>query len=109
MTKIAISIASDHGGYPLKKNLIKIIQDEGYNVIDKGAYNYNPEDDYPDFAKLVAESVQSGETNKGIILCDDYDLTYAPGVKKAIDEYILSKNFNLKILCSRFAEITLRN
>tara|TARA_Y100001936_G_C15779338_1_gene510582 strand:- start:93 stop:551 length:459 start_codon:yes stop_codon:yes gene_type:complete len=69
MTKIAISIASDHGGYPLKKNLIKIIQDEGYNVIDKGAYNYDPEDDYPDFAKLVAESVQSGETNKGIILC----------------------------------------
>ena len=53
MTKIAISIASDHGGYPLKKNLIKIIQDEGYNVIDKGAYNYDPEDDYPDFAKLV--------------------------------------------------------
>jgi len=69
MTKIKISIASDHGGYPLKKDLLKIIQAEGYNVIDKGAYNYNPEDDYPDFAKLVAESVQSGETNKGIILC----------------------------------------
>ena len=69
MTKIKISIASDHGGYPLKKDLLKIIKAEGYNVIDKGAYNYNPEDDYPDFAKLVAESVQSGETNKGIILC----------------------------------------
>ena len=69
MTKIKISIASDHGGYPLKKDLLKIIQAEGYNVIDKGAYNYDPDDDYPDFAKLVAESVQSGETNKGIILC----------------------------------------
>ena len=44
--------------------------------------------------------------NNGIILCDDYDLTYAPGVKKAIDEYVLLNNFNLKILCSRFAEIT---
>ena len=44
--------------------------------------------------------------NKGVILCDDYDLTYAPGVKKAIDEYVLLNNFNLKILCSRFAEIT---
>jgi|TARA_B110000014_G_C20042871_1_gene542137 hypothetical protein len=42
----------------------------------------------------------------GVILCDDYDLSYAPGVKKAIDEYILLNNFNLRILCSRFAEIT---
>ena len=44
--------------------------------------------------------------NNGIILCDDYNLTYAPGVKKAIDEYVLEKKFNLKILNSRFAEIT---
>ena len=44
--------------------------------------------------------------NKGIVLCDDYDLTYASGVKKAIDEYVSNNNFNLKILNSRFAEIT---
>ena len=44
--------------------------------------------------------------NNGIVLCDDYDLTYAPGVKKAIDEYVLLNNFNLRILSSRFAEIT---
>tara|TARA_Y100000590_G_scaffold429557_1_gene542244 strand:+ start:841 stop:1494 length:654 start_codon:yes stop_codon:yes gene_type:complete len=44
--------------------------------------------------------------NRGVILCDDYDLTYAPGVKKAIDEYVLLNNFNLQILHSRFAEIT---
>ena len=44
--------------------------------------------------------------NDGIILCDDYNLSYAPGVKKAIDDYVLEKNFNLKILNSRFAEIT---
>ena len=43
--------------------------------------------------------------NGGIILCDDYNLSYAPGVKKAIDDYVLEKNFNLKILNSRFAEI----
>ena len=76
MTKIKISIASDHGGYSLKKDLLKIIKDEGYNVIDKGAYNYDPDDDYPDFAKLVAESVQSGETNKGIILCGSGAVSY---------------------------------
>jgi len=47
--------------------------------------------------------------NKGTILCDDYNLTYAPGVKKAIDEYALVMNFDLKIYNSRFAEITKKN
>ena len=44
--------------------------------------------------------------NKGTILCDDYNLTYAPGIKKAIDEYIDNNNLNLRILNDRFAEIT---
>ena len=52
--------------------------------------------------KNLTEVIQ----NNGIILCDDYDLAYAPGVKKANDEYLLLNNFNLKILKSRFAEIT---
>ena len=43
---------------------------------------------------------------KGTILCDDYDLTYAPGVKKAIDEFVRKNNFNCKILLEgRFAII----
>ena len=44
--------------------------------------------------------------NNGIILCDDYNLSYVPGVKKAIDEYIFKNNFKLNILHSRFAQIT---
>jgi len=44
--------------------------------------------------------------NYGTILCDDYNLTYAPGIKKAIDEFALKYDFNLKILNDRFAEIT---
>ena len=44
--------------------------------------------------------------NDSVILCDDYDLNYTPGVKKAVDEYVLLNNFSLKILNSRFAEIT---
>ena len=43
--------------------------------------------------------------NNGIILCDDYNLSYASGVKKAIDEYVSNNNFSLKIFKSRFAEI----
>ncbi len=42
----------------------------------------------------------------GTVLCDDYDLTYAPGVKKAIDEFISINNFNSRIICNeRFAVI----
>ena len=52
------------------------------------------------------KSLRNIVLNKGVILCDDYDLTYAPGVKKAIDEYVLLNNFKLRILHSRFAEIT---
>ena len=44
--------------------------------------------------------------NNGTILCDDYNLSYAPGVKKAIDEYVKDNNFNCEILNkSRFAKI----
>ena len=53
------------------------------------------------------KNLRSIVLNKGVILCDDYDLTYAPGVKKAIDEYVLLNNFKLRILHSRFAEITI--
>ena len=44
--------------------------------------------------------------NNGTILCDDYNLSYAPGVKDAIDTFVATKKFNLRVLCSRFAEIT---
>ena len=44
--------------------------------------------------------------NHGTILCDDYNLSYAPGVKKAIDEYVKIKNYRCEILHnSRFAKI----
>ena len=44
--------------------------------------------------------------NNGVILCDDYDLSYAPGVKKAIDEFSLKNNLKCQIICNnRFAKI----
>ena len=44
--------------------------------------------------------------NNGTVLCDDYNLSYAPGVKKAIDEYIKNKDYRCEILQnSRFAKI----
>ena len=44
--------------------------------------------------------------NNGTILCDDYDLTYASGVKEAIDEFTTKNKLNCSILCNnRFAKI----
>ncbi|MDC1155609.1 class I SAM-dependent methyltransferase [Candidatus Pelagibacter sp.] len=44
--------------------------------------------------------------NLGTVLCDDYNLSYAPGVKNAIDEYVRDKNYKCEILHnSRFAKI----
>ena len=51
------------------------------------------------------ESLTEVINNNGVILCDDYDLSYAPGIKRAVDDYIFEKKFNLQILKSRFAEI----
>ena len=44
--------------------------------------------------------------NNGVVLCDDYNLGSALGVKKAIDEYVLSNKYNCEIVCDgRFARI----
>ena len=47
--------------------------------------------------------------NNGIILCDDYDLSFAPGVKKAVDEFVLENNLDCQIICNkRFAKIQIK-
>jgi len=44
--------------------------------------------------------------NNGVILCDDYDLTYAPGVKQAIDKFVIENKFKCQTMCNnRFAKI----
>ncbi len=64
-----IFIGTDHAGYVLKEKLLSFLKLQGYEVIDKGAYEYNEEDDYPDFVVPVAREVSKDPNNvKGIIL-----------------------------------------
>jgi ribose 5-phosphate isomerase B len=44
-----IGIAADHGGFPLKEQLVIRLKSAGHEVADFGAYQLTPEDDYPDF------------------------------------------------------------
>ena len=43
--------------------------------------------------------------NNGTILCDDYNLSQAPGVKQAIDEFVNENNLKSEIIFERFAKI----
>ena len=63
-----ISIACDHGGYELKENLKKWLEDSNYEVIDYGTYN-TESCDYPDFGRLAAEAVANKTVDKGIVIC----------------------------------------
>jgi len=82
--------------------LKKISLDEfDYVFLDGGHKFETVKNDLENLTKVVM--------NNGTILCDDYDLSYAPGVKNAINQYVKEKNFSLKILHSRFAEITKKN
>tara|TARA_Y100001970_G_C14050524_1_gene758670 strand:+ start:79 stop:702 length:624 start_codon:yes stop_codon:yes gene_type:complete len=80
-------------------NILREISDKFDYVFLDGGHDYNT-------VKNDLDNLTYVVNNKGTILCDDYNLTYAPGVKKAINEYVSKKKFSLKILNSRFAEIT---
>ncbi|MFA6094861.1 MAG: RpiB/LacA/LacB family sugar-phosphate isomerase [Candidatus Paceibacterota bacterium] len=65
-----ILFASDHAGYELKEKLVSFVEHElGFEVVDKGAFSCNQDDDYPDIIKLVAEEVSHNpDESMGIVL-----------------------------------------
>lgn len=64
-----IFIGTDHAGYVLKEELVKALTAQGHEVVDKGAFQYEEGDDYPDFVIPVAEAVSKDPDNtRGIVL-----------------------------------------
>ena len=65
-----IYIGADHRGFKLKETLKQFLHDSGYTVNDMGNTQYDENDDYPDFAKLVAQKVSADPQNsRGIVIC----------------------------------------
>ena len=64
-----VAVACDHGGFPLKEDILTVIKLAGHNPEDLGAYDLDPGDDYPHFAERVGRAVQSGEAERGIVIC----------------------------------------
>ena len=63
-----VYLGTDHAGFELKEKLKIYLHELGYQVEDQGAYSLEPEDDYPDYIKVVAKMVQGDEGSRGIIL-----------------------------------------
>jgi len=63
-----IAVGTDHGGYLLKETIIAVISETGHEALDFGT---DSEDgvDYPDFAEKVGRAIQSGEADRGIVIC----------------------------------------
>ncbi len=64
-----LGIAADHGGFELKEKLSGRLRDAGHELMDFGARELNPDDDYPDFAIPLGRAVASGKVDRGVAIC----------------------------------------
>ena len=93
------------------KNNVSLIKGNSNNVlkkIDMSQINYVFLDGGHDYSTVLNDLNCCKEVinNNGTVLCDDYDLSYAPGVKQAIKDFISENNFKCSIICNdRFAKI----
>ena len=55
-----VGIATDHGGFGLKNELVEQLRAAGHEAVDFGACAQNPDDDYPDFVIPLAQAVARG-------------------------------------------------
>jgi ribose 5-phosphate isomerase B len=64
-----IGIATDHGGFDLKEELLKQLREAGHEVVDFGAHGLNQGDDYPDYVVPLAEAVAAQKVDRGVAIC----------------------------------------
>lgn len=64
-----IGIATDHGGFALKKEVITQLTQAGHEVVDFGAYQLAETDDYPDYVEPLARAVADGKVDRGVAIC----------------------------------------
>ena len=64
-----LGIATDHGGFSLKEDLVARLRAAGHDVVDFGAETLRPDDDYPDFVVPLAQAVVAGRVERGIAVC----------------------------------------
>jgi len=64
-----VGIATDHGGFGLKQELLAQLRASGHEVVDFGAHSLEPGDDFPDFVIPLAQAVAAGRVDRGVAVC----------------------------------------
>jgi ribose 5-phosphate isomerase B len=64
-----VGIATDHGGFNLKEELVTYLRKSGHEVVEYGAVALAPGDDYPDYVIPLAQAVADGKVERGIAIC----------------------------------------
>jgi ribose 5-phosphate isomerase B len=105
-----LGIATDHGGFALKKDLMTRLRAAGHEVVDFGADVLDPNDDYPDFVTPLARAVAAGKVERGIAVCGSgagasICANKVPGVRAALinDHFSAAQaveDDHLNILCT---------
>jgi ribose 5-phosphate isomerase B len=65
---VNIALASDHGGFDLKEDVVRFLNERGHHVVDVGCFSEESVD-YPDFAQLAIEEIAAGKCQVGILIC----------------------------------------
>ena len=63
-----IAVGFDHAGFPLKQTVLDTVRVAGHEVIDMGTNSAEPVD-FPDYSEKVGRAIQSGEADRGILVC----------------------------------------
>ena len=64
-----VGIATDHGGFNLKEELVTYLRKAGHEVVEYGAGALTPGDDYPDYVIPLAQAVADGKVERGVAIC----------------------------------------
>jgi ribose 5-phosphate isomerase B len=64
-----VGIATDHGGFGLKEEMVRQLRAAGHDVVDFGAHRPTDGDDYPDYVLPLARAVASFEVERGVAIC----------------------------------------
>ena len=104
-----VGIATDHGGFALKQELVERLHAAGYEVIEFGANAMNSADDYPDYVVPLARAVAAGTVDRGLAVCGSgvgasVCANKIPGVRAALVEDHFSarqgvEDDHMNILC----------
>lgn len=108
-----VVVAADHAGFALKNHLKRVLEARGQSVVDVGALEYEPLDDYPDFAERAGRAISNGTAERAVLICGSgvgasIAANKLPGVRAAIchDEYsahqgVEHDDMNVLVLGSR--------